>query len=268
MDGPADVPARALLPFLLLTFAIAWGVMGLFLAAPAWVVDTFGPVSGRHPFFILAVYAPAIAAVTVVVASTGWRGLGRFLTRLTLWRGSPGGWAFLLTGIPLIYVAGAFIKGDLTAWGEDWPSAAELMGAIAFALILGPMEEFGWRGVAQPILQRRLAPVWAGLVVGTFWGIWHLPAFLLSGTPQSQWGFMPFLFGAIAISVILTSFFNATAGSLLFAAVFHFQLNLPLWPDAQPYDTIFFVAAAVIVTIIHRQTMFRRGAGVTQVVPE
>lgn len=262
-----DVPARALLPFLLLTFAIAWGVMGLFLAAPLWVVDVFGPVSGRNPLFVLAVYAPAISAVLIVITTTGRRGLGRFLARLGSWRGSPGGWGFLIFGIPLIYVAGSLMKGNLSSWGEGWSDAIGLAGAIAFAFVLGPVEELGWRGVAQPILQRRLAPLWSGLVVGTIWGIWHLPAFLLSGTPQSEWGFFPFLVGSIAVSVILTPFFNATAGSLLFAALFHFQLNNPLWPDAQPYDIIFFVAAAVIVTIRHRQAMFWRGAGVARVVP-
>lgn len=149
-----DVPSRALWPFLLLTFVIAWGVMGLFLAAPAWVVGVFGPVSGRHPLFVLAVYAPAIAAAAVVVVSTGWAGLARFLRRLALWRGAPGGWVLLLLGIPLLYVAGSAVKGNLAAWGDDWPGAAGLAGAIAFTLILGPVEEFGWRGVAQPILQR------------------------------------------------------------------------------------------------------------------
>jgi len=30
--------------------------------------------------------------------------------------------------------------------------------------------------------------------------------------------------------------FNKSGGSILLAALFHFQLNNPLWPDAQPSD--------------------------------
>jgi membrane protease YdiL (CAAX protease family) len=55
---------------------------------------------------------------------------------------------------------------------------------MAVALFIGPIEEFGWRGVALPLLQRKFAPFWAGLILGGIWGAWHIPAFLMSGTPQ------------------------------------------------------------------------------------
>lgn len=111
-----------------------------------------------------------------------------------------------------------------------------LLPAIGFMMILGPVEEIGWRGFALPILQRRFVPFWAGLILGVIWAVWHLPAFLLSGTPQAAWDFMPFFAGSVACSVILTAFFNDARGSLLLAMLFHFQMNNPLWPDAQPYD--------------------------------
>lgn len=98
------------------------------------------------------------------------------------------------------------------------------------------MEEFGWRGLALPLLQQKFAPIWAGLILGVIWGFWHLPAFLLSGTPQSTWSFTPFFAGSVAVSVIVTTLFNKSHGSILLPIIFHFQLNNPIWPDAQPYD--------------------------------
>jgi len=139
---------------------------------------------------------------------------------------------------------------------------------MGFMLVLGPIEEFGWRGVALPLLQRRLAPFRASLVLGLIWGLWHMPAFLMSGTPQSAWDFSPFVIGAIAISVILTPLFNASGGSILLAMLFHFQLNNPLWPDAQPYDSAVFAAAAVVVTWLNRKTMFARDSAIQRVIPE
>ncbi|WP_425482737.1 CPBP family glutamic-type intramembrane protease [Chelativorans xinjiangense] len=41
-----------------------------------------------------------------------------------------------------------------------------MFAATAFMLVLGPVEEFGWRGFALPLLQRRMVPVWAGFVLG------------------------------------------------------------------------------------------------------
>jgi uncharacterized protein len=87
--------------------------------------------------------------------------------------------------------------------------------------IKGPVEEIGRRGLALPLFQRRFSPIWASLILGMIWGIWHLPAFLLSGTPQSAWSFTPFFVGAVAISVIVTPMFNHSCGSIFLPALFH-----------------------------------------------
>jgi len=62
------------------------------------------------------------------------------------------------------------------------------------AAIKGPVEEVGRRGVALPLplLQRKLPPIGAGLILGVIWGLRHFSAFLLSGTPQSVWSFTLF----------------------------------------------------------------------------
>lgn len=261
------VPGRALFPFFAIAFGLSWGIFAVGLLFTDAVVRIFGELSARNPLFFLAVYAPAIAAFVLVLVHTGPHGLGRFLSRLALWRCSWGWWAFLLLGIPAVYAAGALVKGLPLA--DLLPSAAPgaLLTATLFMLVLGPMEEFGWRGFALPLLQRRMAPVWAGLVLGLIWGVWHLPAFMMSGTPQSGWSFPAFLIGATAISVILTPLFNRSGGSILLPMLYHFQLNNPAWPDAQPWDTWFFVAVALVVVWLHRDTMLSRNEAITEVVP-
>jgi uncharacterized protein len=263
-----DVPDRALLPFVLVTFGLAWGLLGLFLFFQPWVEAVFGTLSGRHPLFVLAVYAPAIAAVIVVVHHAGFDGLLRFLSRTLLWRAAAPWWAFLLVGIPVLFVIGAWLKGGLPGATFAFPPLPALLLAMAATMAIGPVEEFGWRGIGLPLLQRRFAPFWAGLILGVIWGAWHLPAFFLSGTPQSGWSFAPFFFASVAASVIVTALFNDARGSILLAALFHFQLNNPLWPDAQPYDTLAFVAAAAVIVWFRREAMFRKDAGSTTVIPE
>lgn len=139
---------------------------------------------------------------------------------------------------------------------------------MVLTAIKGPIEEFGWRGLALPLLQRKFAPIWAGLMLGVIWGLWHLPAFLLSGTPQSAWSFTPFFAGSVAVSVIVTALFNKSHGSILLPAAFHFQLNNPLWPDAQPYDMYVFVAVAVLVVWFNRNVMFNRDNAMTEIIPK
>jgi hypothetical protein len=230
-------------------------------------VTIFGELSGSHPLFILAVYAHAIVALAIVGVTTGVRGIGRFLSRLCLWRASPWWYVFLLLGFPIITFTAAAIKGNAASAPLFAEPISTLMPMMGFMLILGPVEEIGWRGFALPILQRHLLPFWAGLALGTIWALWHLPAFLLSGTPQSAWGFMPFFAGSVACSLILTAFFNHAHGSILLAMLFHFQMNNPLWPDAQPHDMYVYVAAAIVIAWLNRRTLFSIADAVTEVVP-
>ncbi len=273
MDGQSAsgnatlIDSRQLGVFLVIVFGLAWSMFALFILATDWVVGTFGELSGSHPLFILAVYAPAIAALILVGISAGLSGLGRFLSRLLLWR-APAFWTlFLILGFPAVFFAGALFKGNASTAPMFTESASALLPAIGFMLILGPVEEIGWRGFALPILQRYLLPFWAGLILGMIWAIWHIPAFLLSGTPQAGWGFLPFFAGSVACSVILTALFNEARGSLLLAMLFHFQMNNPMWPDAQPYDMAVFVIVAVVIVWFKRDVLFAPDLAIKNVIP-
>ena len=123
----------------------------------------------------------------------------------------------------------------------------------------------GWRGLALPLLQQRFNPFAAGLILGAIWGVWHIPAFLLSGTPQNAWSFGPYFVAVVSISLIMAALFNDSRGSLLLAVLVHFQLNNPIYPDAQPYDSILFTILAAIVVFIARKKMFDRNEGVTDI---
>lgn len=39
----------------------------------------------------------------------------------------------------------------------------------------------------------------------------------------------------------------------------------PIWPDAQPYDNLLYVAVAVVIVWPNRRKMFQRGEGTTAV---
>ena len=262
-----DIGLKALIPFVLLTFLIAWGILGFYIFFNDAAVRLLGQISGTHPLFFLAVWAPAIAAVAVILRGQGVAGLKRYLQRLRLWR-IPTGWLLLiLVGLPAVFFLGALIKGAPL----EAPILAEGMGAVVILMVLmlflGPVEELGWRGLALPVLQRYMAPVWAAVLIGAVWGLWHLPAFYLSGSVQSEWGFAPFFIGNICLSLIVTPIFNASRGSVLWPMLYHFQLINPLWPDAQPYDTYLLIGVAALILVLRREAMFSNTNAYTVVIP-
>ena len=266
-SADVDLPGSVPLPFVLITFAITWGLVGFYIFFPEMAVSAFGAISGAHPVFFLATWGPAIAAFVLIALHAGWAGLRRFLSRLWLWRVSPAWAAFVGIGLPLVFVVGSLGKGGPLLAPLPPEGAGPMIAVLFMMLLLGPVEEFGWRGFAQPLLQRYMAPLWAGLLIGATWGLWHLPAFHLSGTVQSGWSFAPFFVGNVMLAVLVTPLLNDARGSLLWPMLFHWQLINPFWPDAQPYDTGILVAVTVVVVWMKRKTMLSRGHAVTAVIP-
>ncbi|MFB6820230.1 lysostaphin resistance A-like protein [Streptomyces virginiae] len=91
---------------------------------------------------------------------------------------------------------------------------AQLIGACA--------EEIGWRCYLQPLLRTRFGPVTASVLVGTAWGLWHVPALALG--PVHAAGFLT---ATIAMSVILgLALERVRSNRLLLAGGFHTLVNL------------------------------------------
>ncbi len=262
--GRAEMTSKTLILFFILTFALTWGILALVLAFYDQVTAIFGEPGLSNPLIILAIYAPGFVGLFLVWRHYGVTGLGSFFRRLTFWRAPWYWWLFLILGIPVVVYLGAAIKGTISA-PFPFASLGELLAALALALFLGPIEEFGWRGVALPLLQRKFAPFWAGLLLGVIWAAWHIPSFFASGMPQSSWSVVPYLLGIISICVILTPLFNSARGSLLIAVLYHFQMMNPVWPDAQPWDNLLWIAIAILIVWLNRRKLFQRGEGVTEV---
>lgn len=104
--------------------------------------------------------------------------------------------------------------------------------------------------------------------------LWRMPArwwaFLLLGIPALTYlgAALSGLLGVVALSVIVTALFDVSRGSLLIAALFHFQMMNPILPEAQPWENVV-VALVAIVIVLRNPAMMLRGEGaVTDVLME
>ena len=132
------VPFRTIRPFVLISFGLAWGIVGLYVLLPERMEAVFGQITGNHPLFFLAVYAPAIAAFILVARHGGLIGLRGYLGRALLWRCSLAWYAFLIIGIPLIFIGGSTLKGNLFTEPFPFVSFQALFVALFLAAIKGP----------------------------------------------------------------------------------------------------------------------------------
>ncbi|MFA8443966.1 CPBP family intramembrane glutamic endopeptidase [Yoonia sp.] len=262
-----DLTTRYILPFFLLTFALSWGLLFGMLLYPEAMLRIFGELSVTNPAYITATWAPGLVGIGLVLFATGFSGLKRYFGRLFDFRQPLAWWAFVLLGLPLVKMASAALNGTPLSGMLVFDPLGEVVMITAFMLFLGPVEEFGWRGVALPLMQRTMAPVWAGLIIGFVWAFWHIPAFFLDGTPHTAWSLTPFLIGVTSVGVVMAVVYNKTRGNLLFAVLIHWQLNIAFWPEAQPWENYLNLILAVVLVWIHRDVMLHGHKAETTVVP-
>jgi hypothetical protein len=172
---------RDLIPFFAMAFLIAWGILALYMFAPESMVRLFGSLTGQHPLFYLAVYAPAIAALALVLYRHGIDGTQRFLSRLLLWRVSIQWYILLIVVVPLVFYVSALFKEGAYDTLFPFPSVLTYLVALLLMVIKGPVEEIGWArsGAAA-------APAQLGTHMGLAGPGCHLGGLASSGL-SAQW---------------------------------------------------------------------------------
>lgn len=139
-------------------------------------------------------------------------------------------------------------------------SPAALASFAVFILLFGPLpEEMGWRGYALDWLQKKHSPLASSLILGTIWGIWHVPLFFIEGSYQFGLRGSPeiwyFFLSFIPQTIIMTWIFNNTQRSTLSAVLFHWSVNftgeiLELNQTAGLVNILLWIAASAVVAAV------------------
>lgn len=204
--------------FFVLAFLLPWSVWGTTLA------EQRGLLAWHLPSSLAFWLGLPVATFTAAAVTAGWPAVQDLLLRMVRGRVSVA-WYALATLLTAALAAAAGVLGGafgvLTRIGSD-VSGAALPALLALDLWMFLItEETAWRGFALPRLQARMSPLSAAVLLGTVWGLWHLPLFLTAGTFQSRIPFPGFLLSTVATSVLVSRIFDSTRGSVLLAAVFH-----------------------------------------------
>ena len=184
---------------------------------------------------------PSLAALIVVLVTGRRHGLVNWLRPFGRIRAGPIWWSIAIFGPAALYLLGLGVYLLLGGTAPPFTMIREELNLIPLYLVMvvlmpwnGPVgEEFGWRGLALPQLQNRYGPLVASLVLGTVWGLWHLPSFF---APQGVIGaiaatvgmvfIIPYVLGTIANTIFMTWLYNKTNASALIAGiVWHAAIN-------------------------------------------
>ena len=215
---------KSTLLFVVLTFVITWSV-----EIPVALVK-YGYLAIKIPKGLqtLSTLAPGMAALLITALLPGKNGIAKLLKPLFQWRIGLKSYAFIFgTGILLPFLT-LLIFSVVSGQPIQIEPATSLLFYLAILLFFSPLwEEIGWRGFLLPRLQLRYSAFHASLIIGIIWGLWHLPI-ILAINPYGDKSIIYFLFiflGCIAISILQTSIFNITKGSLLACVLLHDTIN-------------------------------------------
>jgi len=219
--SPDAVPARAtaFVTLALLCSWVPWGVLAALGGDPAGsAVATL--------LWVLGGLGPGLAAVLLLWRTAGRSGLRWLWHSLRRWRVGRSGWLLLL---PLpVGVVGVLLlaAADRVVLEVDLVATLALVPAfLATGVVLGGLEEVGWRGYLQPLLQTRARPFTAAALVGVVWAVWHAPLFLLEGTSQAAASVAGFTLGALALSTLFAWVWNVSGGNVLLLVLLHAAVN-------------------------------------------
>lgn len=181
---------------------------------------------------LIGTWGPTLAAVILTVARSGRRGLADLLRGLLSWRHHPLLYLFVLGSTAAVVTVAVLVHRGLggVAVGTNDPAQWYLVFPAFFQILfLGVLgEEPGWRGYALPRLQPVLGALPAALVLGTIWGVWHLPLWWMDGNFHRQIPFLLFVVQDICLAVIMARLWNRAGGSLLLIVLFHAASNLTI----------------------------------------
>ena len=89
----------------------------------------------------------------------------------------------------------------------------------------GGHEELGWRGILQPLLDKKYTYWQSNLIVGSIWGIWHLPLWFIVGESHQGFPFILFFIYTLFLSFVLGLLYRQTK-SVGYCILFHAFANL------------------------------------------
>ena len=264
---------RWTLIFFLLSFALTWATgISVVLSDQNGLVN--GPAEPQFftlPFslavslILIGDYAPAVIAILVAFIMARRRAIGDLLRQAIKWRFNallyPVAFFLtltiqLLTAAVLVFGVGMSTMGPLFSA----PNVIRTGG-----LLIGPLgEELGFRGFAQPLLQKRYSFRTSSLTVGGLWFVWQQwPLFAPAGLQGLDLiALVSTLVYLLAASIFFGWLYNVAGGSVFVVCVAHAGLDLQKSVDpnllsmhlSQALSSILLGVVAIGIVLLWKRT--------------
>jgi membrane protease YdiL (CAAX protease family) len=218
--------------------------------------------------------SPTLAALLIAGIYPGAGGARSLVRQVRIWRVG-----IVWYGVAIISPVGLFLLADAihVALGGTRPLHWLVLPSVSgfgpgglFWVVFGSLfaEEIGWRGFAQPRLQRRYGALRASIMIGVLWATWHLWPVITPGglSLETLEDAIATYVRLIATAIAYAWIYNCTKGALLLVMLAHFGHNFAATIVQTPPGTshfhltlalLYFVVAVGIVLTTGSRTLTR-----------
>lgn len=213
---------KSVLRFFILVFA---------LSAPLWFLELFIDNSSlplNIPITdIVAAFTPLFAACILIYKENGKTGLSNLFKRIFDYkRIKSTRWVLIIIFLPiliflLIYI---FLKIYNFKLPENYAIPYLSIPLLLLFFFLGAIgEEIGYMGYAVDPLQKKYNALWASIIIGIPWAVWHYPSIIQQGHNFEWilWGTL----GTVAFRVLFVWIYNNTNKSIFACILPHCLYN-------------------------------------------
>lgn len=241
--------------FLCLSAALAWTVW-LWPISNRFFYIAFGGWRVSFPLRDLKLSIGNSLPGLLALAWARWDGREPFqdaLASIFGW-GTKLRWYVLAIALPTgIFLASMGVVLILFSENPRRPPGTLLLGCLV-ALPFAPVwEEIAWRAFALRRLQCRYSRLLSTLIIGVYWGLWHIPLWVLTATYHTAPFLLIYCVNLVAWSVIFSFLYDRSGQSLPVTILLHSTIlivqNLVFFAVIRGTIYIFPIAAALSVCL-------------------
>jgi len=237
-------------------------------------------IDAYFPYMLMILLSgPFLSGILLKILFDGFSGLGEIFKNLIQLKFAFKWYFFALFLTPLVV---SVLLGLLSLYSDQYlpeilnadNKSVVLIQGLMIGIFGGLVEELGWTGFLIPKLLRKNKILTTGLLVGMFWGIWHIPmTYWASGDMNralSMELFLPPLFFYLSVlpvyRIFMTWVYSKTS-SLFLAILTHASLIFSTLFVLKPIATgllliIYYIFLALVfwifILIIQKQKIWKQ----------
>jgi len=253
--------------YLAFTFALTWGIWLLTLSE-------FNLRVSNAILIVIGTFIPSFVGLLMEYKINGIKEFIKSAKRIVNPKISLKWYLYIFGAMPTIMLLSYAVLqlSGRAIPNSEFPVYTIPLVFIYIMFLMGPLgEEAGWRGF---LLQRMVffyRPLYASIVVGLIWSLWHLPLFFLDATIQSKlannysfaFAFCGYILYTLMITIQISILYINTKGNIFGVILFHTMANtslgmMPLILSKTGAITLLeiMILVTVVLIIFNRKKLF------------